>query len=92
MEDMAALAPIKARMLERGHKVYALTRPRHSPGGPTRYWLNGHGLRLEDGVQGQPCGWYTLEELDAQKYVEDLRRHMTVPSPGASRQALRSRT
>jgi hypothetical protein len=71
---MAELEPVKAELKKRGHRFYFLGNPREGTWttangkecGATRYWLNGHG-------QPQPCGWYTLDELLAEKFVADSR-------------------
>jgi hypothetical protein len=76
---IAELEPVKARLKEMGHGWYALGRPRTLDTGDgrtiVRYWLNGHGsYRTAAGrhVAGQPYGWYTLDELLAEKFVDDL--------------------
>lgn len=73
-QRMTALAPVAQAMKAKGHGYYFLGNPHvHTDGdgaGAVRYWLNGHTLR--SGPGGQPFGWYTLEELAAEKYVTDL--------------------
>lgn len=70
--DMAALAPVEQRMTARGHRPYFLGNPRRDEDGSARYWLNGPKLELPSGRTRQVHGWYTLDELDAQKYVTDF--------------------
>lgn len=69
-EDLAALAPA-AEAVKAKHGYYALGSPRRQDG-VTRYWLNGSGVALSDGRQAQPFGWYTVEELLAEKYIADM--------------------
>jgi hypothetical protein len=76
---MADLQPVLAELKSRGHGWYALGRPTLAPSGPNagqvRYWLNGHGGYVTVAgrrVPRQPFGWYTLEELLAEKFLDDL--------------------
>lgn len=61
-EQMAALAPVRATLESRGYRFYALGRPNLQADGVVRYWLNGSG-------SPQPYGWYSLDELLAEKFV-----------------------
>lgn len=59
------LEPVKAELTRRGFKWYALGRPTLRKDGRVEYWLNGAGFP-------QPYGWYTREELLAEKFVADM--------------------
>lgn len=72
--DMKKLEPVAAELKARGHKWFFLgnptvLRPKDATTMETRYWLNGDTVR---GL-GQPFGWYTLEELLAEKFLDDLK-------------------
>lgn len=71
---MAALEPVAEELKARGHHWYALGNPstirtEGAEKAEIRYWLNGAGV----GSLGQPFGWYTLDELLAEKFMDDLR-------------------
>lgn len=70
---MADLAPVEAELKARGHRFYFLGNPSEldTDDGDVkiRYFLNGSG-------DPQPSGWYTLDELLAEKFVTDAaERH-----------------
>lgn len=72
---MAALEPVAAELKARGYRWYALgnpstIRPQGAEKAETRYWLNGQSV----GSLGQPFGWYSLDELLAEKFMDDLKR------------------
>lgn len=76
---MADLEPVAAELKAKGHGWYFLGKPSEHKGADgepvVEYWLNGYGsYRTTDGrhVSGQPYGWYSLEELRAEKFVDDL--------------------
>lgn len=86
---MADLEPVAAALKAKGHSWFALTRPTEtSPGGRPRgvyYWLNGSsGYRTTDGtrVTRQPYGWYSLEELAAEAFLNDT--NCVRPAAGAA--------
>lgn len=70
---MAALDLVKDELRRRGHDWYFLGNPsvlEDSEGQPAvRYWLNGIGGR----DYPQPYGWYTEDELLAEKFADDAR-------------------
>lgn len=71
---MADLEPVIAELKALGHRWYFLGKPRQTQNGEVKYWLNGStGGVTRDGTRyrGQPCGWYTLEELRAEKFAYD---------------------
>lgn len=70
-EQMALLAPV-AEIVKKKHGYYALGSPNQFSEGPVKYWLNGHSLRAATGRSHQPYGWYTLQELKDEKYLEDM--------------------
>lgn len=73
---MAELAPVEAELTERGHRFMFLGNPddRNIDGQTAvRYWLNGFGSDRHGLDYPQPFGWYTLEELLAEKFVIDAR-------------------
>lgn len=70
-EDMAALAPVAAELKSRGFGWYFLGKPTPMHG-TTKYWLNGEG-RMGGKCEGQPYGWYSLEELLAEKFIADRK-------------------
>lgn len=70
-EQLKLLEPVKEELKRRGHKWFALGRPTLSKDidpPVVRYWLNG---MQGNGARTQPYGWYTLDELLAEKFVED---------------------
>lgn len=72
---MKALEPVAAELTARGYRWYALgrptvIRPKDAETMETRYWLNGHYV---NGL-GQPYGWYSLDELLAEKFITDMKR------------------
>lgn len=72
---MKALEPVAAELTSRGHRWYALgrpsiIRPKDAATMETRYWLNGHYV---NGL-GQPYGWYSLDELLAEKFITDMKQ------------------
>lgn len=69
-EDMEALRPV-AEVVKEAHGFYFLGNPQRRTDGKARYWLNGASQRLPSGRRSQPFGWYTLEELLEEKYVQD---------------------
>lgn len=65
------LVPVKEELKQKGHQWFFLGGPktlstREGQPQEVRYWLNGYRVN-----GGQPCGWYTLEELRAEKFIED---------------------
>lgn len=76
--QMAALKPISDQLTKYGHRWYFLGKPQKftTNDGNTviKYWLNGwSGATAQDGTtcRRQPHGWYTLDELAAEKFVHD---------------------
>lgn len=77
-DRMAELEPVAAELKAAGHGWYFLGRPcvlSNDGGEPQlRYWLNGHsGGVARDGTRcfKQPFGWYSLDELRAEKFIYD---------------------
>ncbi len=67
--QMAALRPVQDELKAKGHSWFFLGKPTKRQDGTVQYWLNG--MRSMPGAKGrQPYGWYTLEELRAEKFVE----------------------
>jgi len=73
-EQMELLKPV-AEAVKAGPMggYYALGRPSPGEGGTVEYWLNGYSMRLPNGRSSQPFGYYSLEDLLAEKYMVDLR-------------------
>lgn len=70
--QMATLDPVKTELKSRGIDCYFLGDPRLDERDGEKvvvYWLNGHGGYGNP----QPFGWYTAEELLAEKFVADAR-------------------
>jgi hypothetical protein len=59
------LETVKAELKSRGHGWYALDGPSEI-GGTVKFWLNGHSRGGK-----QPFGWFTLEELLAEKFITE---------------------
>lgn len=75
IEDMESLEPVAAKVKARLGYYFALGRPTRR-NGETYYWLNGATVSLPSGGRDQPCGYYTLAELEAEKYIDDAnQRH-----------------
>jgi len=75
---MADLKPVTDALKAKGHRWFALGRPgiksTKGQAEEVHYWLNGSsGYRTVDGVwvRKQPYGYYTLEELAAEKFLTD---------------------
>lgn len=86
-DRMAELEPVIQTLRERGHQWYYLGDPRlisktaDASGTLVRYWLNGQSYRLPNGKSAQPYGWYSLEELLAEKFIDDmLEKHHLDPT------------
>lgn len=77
-EQMALLKPVAEIVKEGpmknrwGSSYYFLGRPT-AMDGVVRYWLNGNSVELPNGRSSQPFGYYSLDELLAEKYMDDLR-------------------
>lgn len=71
LDRMAELEPVKDELTRRGFRWYFLGNPSvlNTGDGTTcvRYWLNGMGGY----GRPQPYGWYTVEELLAEKFLDD---------------------
>ena len=71
-DRMDDLDPVMKTLRERGHSWFFLGKPSALDTGDgrkvVRYWLNGS---KSPGVRNQPYGWYTIEELLAEKFVAD---------------------
>lgn len=71
---MAALQPVADELRSRGFAWYALGTPREfeaeGRGPEVHYWLNATSIRIAGRIH-QPYGWYTLEELLAEKFIAD---------------------
>ena len=74
-QSMEALEPVKQELKSRGHNWFYLGNPKmistkdgQEP--QVRYWLNG----MSRGGR-QPFGWYSLEELLAEKFIEDINAY-----------------
>jgi len=78
-EQMELLKPVAAVVKEGpmknawGSAYYFLGNPLKREGGRVQYWLNGTGVKLPNGRANQPSGWYTLQELLDEKYMDDVR-------------------
>ena len=69
-EAMEALEPVQKALEGKGHRFLYLGKPSQGEDGETRYWLNGNTSPLTHNKQ--PYGWYTLKELQTEKFVEDV--------------------
>lgn len=75
-EQMEALKPVAAVVQEGpmksnwGGAYYALGSPRLTEDGTVKYWLNGQSVKFPNGRSVQPFGWYSLQELLDEKYME----------------------
>lgn len=78
-EQMELLKPVAAVVKEGpmkgswGGAYYFLGNPSQREDGRIEYWLNGYSVRLPNGRNSQPFGWYTLQDLLDEKYMDDLR-------------------
>lgn len=78
-EHMEALKPVAAVVQEGpmksywGGAYYFLGKPTlfDSFEGVVKYWLNGQSVKFPNGVSLQPSGYYSLQELLDEKYMED---------------------
>ena len=68
-EKMTELKPVADKLKEKGHNWFFLGKP-HEINGEIKYWLNGSS---GPGYNKQPFGWYTLAELESEKFVADLK-------------------
>lgn len=68
-EKLADLDPVAAELRSRGHRWHFLGRPSKQTDAAgneiVRYWLNGTRVNGH-----QPAGWFTLDELLAEKFLE----------------------
>lgn len=77
-EQLALLEPVANVVQEGpmknswGSAYYALGRP-SIINGEIKFWLNGSSVYMPNGRSVQPCGWYTLQELLDEKYMDDAR-------------------
>lgn len=74
-ERMAELAPVAKELTERGHHWFFLGKPSLMTRDGVKvvcYWLNGSGWR-QGSWERQAYGWYTLDELLAEKFVADAK-------------------
>jgi len=78
-EQMELLKPVAAVVKEGpmknawGSAYYFLGNPLKREDGHIDYWLNGTGVKLPNGRAEQPTGWYSLQELLDEKYMDDVR-------------------
>jgi hypothetical protein len=85
-EQMRKLQPVMDELKRRGHDWFFLGKPRQGgwkradqeENDEVRYWLNGCGSSLNSVVTKtaarsypQPYGWYTLQELLDEKFIDD---------------------
>ena len=56
-----------------GSAYYFLGNPSARHGESVHYWLNGTSVRMPNGRSDQPSGWYSLQDLLDEKYMEDAR-------------------
>lgn len=78
-EQMELLKPV-AEVVQQGpmkkswgSAYYFLGNP-GTHGGEIKYWLNGSSVKFPNGRNDQPSGWYSLQELLDEKYMEDAAR------------------
>lgn len=72
MKDLEPVADVvKAGPMKNGFgsAYYFLGNPRLNADGEVVYWLNGSSVRFANGRSYQPCGWYTLDDLVAERYM-----------------------
>lgn len=73
-----ALAEVQAELWAKGYRWHFFGIPHNRQGeawdgGPDRYWFNGSTLGEGRGrLTKQPFGWFTLEEMRAEKFAEGL--------------------
>lgn len=70
---MAELKPVADKLKADGRNWYFLGNPREGEGGVVRYWLNGaSGGVSKSGISftGQPFGWFTLDELRDERFID----------------------
>lgn len=84
-DRMAELVPVAKKLVERGYDWYFLGNPSvlSTDGGEKqlRYWLNGMSADPGNRFGGpQPFGWYTLDELAAEKFADDARARVAPAS------------
>lgn len=78
-EQMELLKPVAAVVKEGpmknawGSAYYFLGNPSARHGESVHYWLNGTSVRMPNGRSDQPSGWYSLQDLLDEKYMEDAR-------------------
>lgn len=73
-EQREALKPV-AEVVKAGPMggAYSLGHRIIQQDGQPKYWLNGYSVRLPNGRESQPFGYYSLQELLDEKYMDDLR-------------------
>lgn len=76
-EQMDNLKPVAA-IVEQGpmksswgSAYFALGNPRLMEDGIVKYWLNGNSVKFPNGRSKQPFGYYSLQELLDEKYMDD---------------------
>lgn len=74
VEDMEALRPV-AKVVKDSLGYFFLGHPRREKD-RTVYWLNGDSTTLPSGRRYQPSGWYTLQELLDEKYIQDAEARL----------------
>ena len=70
-KQMELLAPI-AEKIEEKYGYHALGTPRKRDSGITHYWLNGGEVMSSTGRKEGIDGWYSLQELEDELYIEDM--------------------
>lgn len=68
-EQMAELTSVEQELKAKGHSWFFLGSPQMMDG-VAKFWLNG---RAKDPQDRQPSGWYSLDELRAEKFVADAQ-------------------
>lgn len=71
-DSMEALKPVQEALEAKGHRFYFLGKPQQFNGQPVKYWMNGQVTQLTHGKQA--FGWYSLEDLKNETFVENARR------------------
>lgn len=68
-EQMTELTSVEQELKAKGHSWFFLGSPQMMDG-VAKFWLNG---RAKDPQGRQPSGWYSLDELRAEKFVADAQ-------------------
>lgn len=73
--DSSALDVVKAELRAKGYRWFFFGKTRHAPEDENRYWFNGSKFNGEGRqiLAEQPYGYFTLDEMRAEKFAEGIR-------------------